>query len=120
MSRRKPFDLTPAEMVVLVELCRDGAGNDEIARRLGIQGKTVKSHLLRIFEKLECHNRASVMIAVLRDQKLRAVCFPWLTTAFAQGAVLEAFAAALHGLIDEEVTRRSSDASQIETADHSG
>jgi DNA-binding CsgD family transcriptional regulator len=41
----------------LLELLASGQSNKELARRLGISPNTVKTHLARLYEKLEVPNR---------------------------------------------------------------
>jgi|HubBroStandDraft_4_1064222.scaffolds.fasta_scaffold122112_2 ATP/maltotriose-dependent transcriptional regulator MalT len=58
--------LSPRQRSVL-ELVGEGRSNKEIARDLGISAETVKSHVKRIFEKLQVARRAQ---AVSRAQTL--------------------------------------------------
>jgi DNA-binding CsgD family transcriptional regulator len=48
--------LTPRECEIL-ELLASGRSNKELARTLGISPNTVKTHLARLYEKLEVANR---------------------------------------------------------------
>lgn len=59
--------LTPREEEV-VDLVRQGRGNADIARQCSIAIRTVKRHLLNVFNKVGCSNRAE-MIYML-DQNL--------------------------------------------------
>jgi DNA-binding NarL/FixJ family response regulator len=43
-----------------------GASNAEIAERLGIALRTVKAHLLQVFQKLGVRNRINLMVVLLR------------------------------------------------------
>ncbi|MFN3943747.1 MAG: LuxR C-terminal-related transcriptional regulator [Allosphingosinicella sp.] len=52
----KSLGLTPRECELL-ELLASGRSNKELARDLGISPNTVKTHLARLFEKLEARNR---------------------------------------------------------------
>lgn len=54
------YDLTPAELRVF-ELIVDGRTQREIAGILGIAPSTVKTHLLRVFEKTGCNRQASLV-----------------------------------------------------------
>lgn len=58
-------DLTEREREVL-DLIAGGMGNSDIARRLGISGKTVRNHVTNIFSKLHVTDRAQ---AVVRARK---------------------------------------------------
>jgi DNA-binding NarL/FixJ family response regulator len=65
--RRAPAPaLTAREHDVLAAVAR-GLSNPEIGRELGIGGATVKSHLLKVFEKLQVSDRtAAVTTAIAR------------------------------------------------------
>lgn len=54
------FDLTPAETRVL-ELLGAGRTNAEIAEGLGIAVSTVRTHVLRLFEKTATHRQAELV-----------------------------------------------------------
>jgi DNA-binding CsgD family transcriptional regulator len=54
------FDLTPAEARVL-DLVAAGRGREEAAAALGIQVNTLKTHLLRIFEKTGCRRQPELV-----------------------------------------------------------
>ena len=57
-----PFPgLTPREFEVLTLLAQ-GAGNQEIARRLYISGKTVRNHVANILAKLGAADRAQAIV----------------------------------------------------------
>jgi LuxR family maltose regulon positive regulatory protein len=58
--------LSPRARCIL-DLIAQGHSNKEIARKLGIAPETVKSHLRRIFIKLDVDRRA---MAVLRARRL--------------------------------------------------
>jgi DNA-binding NarL/FixJ family response regulator len=62
---RHPFGLTAREMEVL-QLLGKGYANREIARSLGILPSTVKSHLERIFKRLEVSDRTEAVVKALR------------------------------------------------------
>ncbi|HYW15099.1 MAG TPA: LuxR C-terminal-related transcriptional regulator [Allosphingosinicella sp.] len=52
----RSIGLTPREFEIL-ELLASGRSNKELARTLGISPNTVKTHVARLFEKLEVANR---------------------------------------------------------------
>jgi DNA-binding NarL/FixJ family response regulator len=54
-------DLTPRELEVLRLLAR-GLSNGEIARELVLGDATVKTHVARIFAKLDLHDRAQAVV----------------------------------------------------------
>jgi DNA-binding NarL/FixJ family response regulator len=61
-------ELTPRERQVLA-LVAEGEGNDEVARRLGIGGKTVRNNVSSILTKLGVPTRAAA-VALARDAGL--------------------------------------------------
>jgi len=54
-------DLTPRELEVLRLLAR-GLSNGEIARELVLGEATVKTHVARVFQKLDLHDRAQAVV----------------------------------------------------------
>ena len=58
--------LTTAEYVIACHLA-SGASNHEIADRLGITEKTVKSHITAVIGKLMATGRTQVAVAVVRQ-----------------------------------------------------
>lgn len=54
------FGLTPAEARVF-ELTVDGLENEAVAATLGVAASTVKTHLLRVFDKTGAHSRADLV-----------------------------------------------------------
>ena len=54
-------ELTPRELEVLRLLAR-GLSNGEIARELVLGEATVKTHVARIFQKLDLHDRAQAVV----------------------------------------------------------
>ncbi len=64
------YDLTPAELRI-VKLSAEGMSMAEAAERLGIAPSTVKTHLLRAYEKTGTH-RQSELAALLRS-----IASPW-------------------------------------------
>jgi DNA-binding CsgD family transcriptional regulator len=54
------FGLTPAEMAVVGELA-SGAGTRAIGSRLHISHETVRTHLKRIYEKMDVHSRVELL-----------------------------------------------------------
>lgn len=63
--------LTPRELDVL-RLVAKGQENKEIASALGISPGTVKTHILKIFEKLEVNDRASATRAAVKRGLIRS------------------------------------------------
>ncbi|MFZ5671026.1 MAG: response regulator transcription factor [Pseudomonadota bacterium] len=61
--------ITPREREVLA-LIADGRSNKEIARELAVSPNTVKTHVARLFEKLEAARRTE---AILRARELRLI-----------------------------------------------
>ncbi|MCX4448227.1 response regulator [Streptomyces sp. NPDC087866] len=64
MRRPAPVTLTARESDVL-EAVADGLSNAEIGRRLFIGEATVKTHLLRIFAKLDVNDRTRAVVVAL-------------------------------------------------------
>jgi DNA-binding NarL/FixJ family response regulator len=62
---RQQLHLTERELEVLQWLVQ-GAGNDEIAKKLYITVATVKAHLTSIFEKLNVTSRTQAIVAALK------------------------------------------------------
>ena len=63
-SREQPaalVDLTPRELEVLRLVAR-GLSNGDIARQLVVGDATVKTHVARIFAKLDLHDRAQAVV----------------------------------------------------------
>jgi DNA-binding NarL/FixJ family response regulator len=54
----------------VMELIADGRSNKEIAARLRIAAKTVKSHVHNILEKLALHTRLEVAAYAHAEQRL--------------------------------------------------
>ena len=67
-SEAKPPRLLTHRELEVIELVALGCSNAQIAQQLGISAGTVKWHLVRIYSKLNVHNR---MQAVLRTQVLK-------------------------------------------------
>ena len=75
-SPPQPFDgnpkavaalgISPRELAVLNEIAA-GRSNKEIARQLGVSPNTVKTHVARLFEKLEARRRTD---AIARAREL--------------------------------------------------
>ena len=62
--------LTDREREILVLVAR-GLSNDEIAGKLVISPATVKTHLARIMQKLDAHDRAGLVIAAYESGLVR-------------------------------------------------
>lgn len=58
------FGLTPAEADLAIEMAR-GDGRQAAARRLGVSVGTVRSHLMRIFEKTGVSRQAELVHLLL-------------------------------------------------------
>ena len=63
---RSAIHLSPREMEVLIGICLGKTGV-EIGQELFISPDTVKSHIKRIYRKLEVHTRAAAMLAAHRN-----------------------------------------------------
>ena len=61
---QEEFDLSEREVDVVKLLCR-GDSNKEIADKLFISELTVKGHLKNIFQKMDVHNRATLVSKIL-------------------------------------------------------
>ena len=59
--------LTPAEQAV-AGLVADGLTNPQIGARLYISGRTVQTHLVHIFAKLDIASRAQLAVQVTRHR----------------------------------------------------
>ncbi|NED15826.1 response regulator transcription factor [Streptomyces sp. SID9124] len=70
MRRPAPVALTARESDVL-EAVADGLSNAEIGRRLFIGEATVKTHLLRIFAKLDVNDRTRAVVVALDSGLLK-------------------------------------------------
>lgn len=66
MTRRVEISYSQSECVQ--ELLADGAGNKQIARRLGKSGDTVKQHLSCAMRAAGVQSRTELVIAVLNDE----------------------------------------------------
>jgi DNA-binding NarL/FixJ family response regulator len=64
-----PVTLTPREVDVL-QAVADGLSNPDIGARLFITEATVKTHLLRIFAKLDVNDRTAAVVAALQRNLL--------------------------------------------------
>jgi len=58
--------LTPRQMEIMT-LLTGGLGNKQIARRLGIAVETVKTHLERIFQRLDVGSRTEAVAVAMRQ-----------------------------------------------------
>ena len=64
MKVQEMFGLSQREIDVIKCLCR-GNTNKEIAKRLFISEQTVKTHLKKIYQKIEVHNRTTLISKIL-------------------------------------------------------
>lgn len=62
------YELTPRESQVLDGVLR-GQSNNEIASELNVALRTVKTHVERIWEKLNIHSRAELMGLLFREKR---------------------------------------------------
>jgi DNA-binding NarL/FixJ family response regulator len=69
MRAPAPVTLTPREVDVL-QAVADGLSNPDIGARLFITEATVKTHLLRIFAKLDVNDRTAAVVAALQRDLL--------------------------------------------------
>jgi DNA-binding NarL/FixJ family response regulator len=69
-ERQQARDLSPREMEVLILLGR-GMANKQIAQRLGISEKTVKAHLVNVFQRIGVHDRTQAALWAQRRGLLR-------------------------------------------------
>lgn len=60
-SASRELELTPRELQVLI-LVRQGLANKQIARRLGISERTVKSHLTSVFARIGANDRTQAAL----------------------------------------------------------
>lgn len=70
------MEMTLREWDVLVELCKDGAGNRQIARRLFITEDTAKVHIKALLRKSGLRTRTELAVAVLRKEVALAILIP--------------------------------------------
>lgn len=68
MPMPRVIEVTRRQKQVLDELCRDGADNETIARRLGIAHNTVKTHLRDLNAKCHTANRTELAVEVLHGR----------------------------------------------------
>ena len=66
----RSLGLTPRECQIL-ELLASGQSTKEIARQLGISPNTAKTHLARVYEKLEVPDRAAAVAEAFKRGLLR-------------------------------------------------
>ena len=67
---KKPIEtdrITPREMEVLQHICL-GFNNDEIAQKLFISAKTIKSHRSNLLEKTNCKNTPSLILFAVKHK----------------------------------------------------
>jgi DNA-binding CsgD family transcriptional regulator len=70
-ARRRPpggwESLTPTEVKV-AELVAEGLTNPQVAERMFVSPRTVKTHVAHIFRKLDVHSRAELTAEAVRQQ----------------------------------------------------
>lgn len=59
--------LTPRERQMIALIARGGYTNKRIADEMGISPHTVATMMGNIFEKLDIHDRASIVVYALRE-----------------------------------------------------
>ena len=74
----RSLGLTPRECEILA-LLASGQSNKELARALGISPNTVKTHVARVYEKLEVQKRMQAIekarwLAASSNDPSRAIC----------------------------------------------
>lgn len=60
--------MTEREWDILVEMCKDGATNVEIGKRLYIAEDTVKHHVKHLLSKSGRSSRTALVVGVLRGE----------------------------------------------------
>lgn len=70
------LSVTPSQYRVLVELVRDGADNETIARRLRLGRMTVASHLKSVYRKAATSNRTELALALTRKEIMLEIAVP--------------------------------------------
>lgn len=70
--------LSPMQRRVVIELALHGGTNAEIARSLGMNQSTVRTHISQALLKLGCHTRAEIVAEVWRSGQV--VAWPPPTT----------------------------------------
>ncbi len=68
---RPPEETLSGREIGVLQLVAQGTSNKEIANRLSISETTVKSHMLRIFDKLDAADRTAAVTVALRRGILR-------------------------------------------------
>jgi DNA-binding NarL/FixJ family response regulator len=69
-AAKKPMEanqLTPRELEVLKHICL-GLNNDQVAEKLFISAKTVKSHRSNLLEKTNCKNTPALILFALKNK----------------------------------------------------
>lgn len=76
-----------AQKAVLDELMADGAGNAEIAARLGLSIETVKTQLRRVMQRAGAPSRTALAVALFRGHlRVRVVTQPSVHRQLEEGA----------------------------------
>jgi DNA-binding NarL/FixJ family response regulator len=68
LNRHLPTPLTQREFEMLMDIC-DGKQNQEMADAHFVSLNTVKTHVKRIFEKLDVHSRPEAMVRIRELQE---------------------------------------------------
>jgi DNA-binding NarL/FixJ family response regulator len=69
--RTPPEEVLSTREIEVLELVAQGKSNPDIAEELWISETTVKSHMMRIFEKLGVTDRTAAVTVALRRRILR-------------------------------------------------
>lgn len=72
-----PWRLTNRQLQVLCHICAD-LPTSEIAFKMHISARTLQSHLIDIYQKVDVYDRAGLVLAVLRNAIARKICWPEL------------------------------------------
>lgn len=77
-SLQSPWQLTDAQLAVVVAICQGHETQAGAARYLGISPRTLQSHKLQIHLKMGVQHSVGIVLKVLDDPQVRKLCFPHL------------------------------------------